>query len=136
MIELRDERGQAMTLNTLGGVLQRQGKLGEAFDTFRASIAIGEKIGDRRHLAMAHTAFGQALLKTDRQAAVLELREGFELDAALRNKKGIGMVAPVLIETLLKLGRVAEASEVCERALAIAPGDRRLLRGKSDLERK
>ena len=128
LLELGDSRGQAMVLNSLGGVLQRQGKLAESFEAFRISIAIGEKLRDRRHLAMVHTSFGRALLRTDRQAAVKELRDGFEFDAALHNRKGIGIVAPILVETLLKLGRVKEAAEICDRALAIVAGDPRLLR--------
>ena len=125
-----------MVLNSLGGVLQRQGKLEESFDAFRRSIEIGEKLRDRRHLAMVHTSFGRALLRTDRGAAVQELREGFELDAALRNRKGVGIVGPILVETLLKLGRVKEAAEICDRALAIIPGDQRLLRLRSEIDRR
>lgn len=105
------------------------------FKAFRTSIVIGEKLGDKRHLAMVHTSFGRALIRTDREAAVRELREGFELDAALKNRKGVGIVAPVLIETLRDLGRRDEAMEICTRALAIAPADERLLRLKRELER-
>jgi tetratricopeptide (TPR) repeat protein len=134
LVDLGDFRGQAMVLNSLGGVLHRQQKPDEAYDAFRASIAIGEKLNDKRHLAMVHTAYGLALLKSDREAAVRELRIGFEFDAALRNRRGVGMVASILVETLIKMGRSAEALEICQRALAIAPGDQRLLRLKADLD--
>jgi tetratricopeptide (TPR) repeat protein len=131
---LRDKRGQAMVLNSLGGLLSQQGRLDEAIELFRNSIAMGEKLRDRRHLAMVHTAFGCALLERDVEVAVCELREGFELDAAMKNRKGIGIVAPILVETLARLRRTAEASAVCERALAITPANRRLLRLKRDLK--
>jgi len=134
--ELGDDRSLAMVQNSLGGVLQRQGKLEESFEAFRASISIGEKLRDRRHLAMVHTSFGRALLRVDKNAAVRELRKGFALDAELHNRKGIGIVGPMLVETLLKLGRVEEAAEICDRALAIVPGDQRLLRLKDEIGRR
>jgi tetratricopeptide (TPR) repeat protein len=136
LLQLDDERGQAMVLNSLGGALQRHGKTDQAYDAFRESIRIGENLRDRRHLAMVHTAFGRALLRTDRVAAAEQLRAGFEIDLALGNKKGVGIVAPLLAETLLKLGRRTEATEICDRALHIIPNDERLLRLKADLDRK
>ena len=135
LLQLGDKRGQAMVLNSLGGALQRQGKPEEAYDAFRESIRIGEELRDRRHLAMVHTSFGRALLRTDRVAAAEELRAGFEIDFALGNKKGVGIVAPLLVETLLKLGRRTEAAEICDRALRLIPNDERLLRLKADLDR-
>jgi len=131
--QLNDERSQTTVLASLGTVLRRQGRLIEAFDVFRRSIAIGEKLGDQRHLAMAHTQFGWALLRTDRDTSVEEFRKAFELEAALHNRKGIGTVARILVETLIRLGRVGEALEFCERALAIIPRDQRLLALKTDL---
>jgi tetratricopeptide (TPR) repeat protein len=133
LVNLTDVRGQAMVLNSLGGVLQRHGMFEEAVAAFRASIAIGEKLRDKRHLAMVHTAFGRSLLKSDPEASVRELRVGFELDAALHNRKGVGIVAPILVETLVTLGRAGEAAAICDRALSVTPGDRRLLRLKRNL---
>ncbi len=130
---LNDARSQAMVLVSLGSVLRRQGRLAEAFDVFRRSIAIGKNLGDQRHLAIAHMQFGLALLRTDRNTAAEEFREAFELEAALHDRKGIEKVARILVETLIKLGRVDEALELCERALAIIPRDQRLLALKGDL---
>ena len=136
LLEMRDRRGQAMVLNSLGGALHRQRKYDEAGDAFRQSIVIGDELGDKRHLAMVHTAYGNALLRTDRQQAVGELRKGFEIDAALKNRKGVGIVAPVLIETLVKLGGIGEAREICDRALTIIPEDARLLALRRELEQR
>ena len=72
----------------------------------------------------------------DRETAVRELGEGFEIDAALKNRKGVGIVAPILVETLIKLGRIADASAICGRAREIAPADRRLLELKRGLDRR
>jgi tetratricopeptide (TPR) repeat protein len=134
LVSAGDQRGQAMVLNSLGGVLQRQGEFNEADAAFRESVAIGEKLRDKRHLAMVHTAFGRALVRRDTSAAVDELRKGFELDAELRNRKGVGIVAPILVEALMSLGRTEDASAICERALSIAPEHRRLLQLKRDLD--
>jgi hypothetical protein len=57
---------------------------------------------------------------------------GFEIDAALKNRKGVGIVAKVLIETLVQLGRIGEAREICDRALTIISEDARLLALRRD----
>jgi tetratricopeptide (TPR) repeat protein len=127
LVEQGDDRGQAMVLNSLGGVLQRLGRFDEAVDAFQRSIAIGEALRDRRHLAMAHTSLGKALLSQDRgEAAVVELSEGFQYDEGLKNGRGLGFVAPVLIQVLSRLGRQGEALDYCQRALAIAPQNKDL----------
>jgi cold shock CspA family protein len=120
-----DESGQAMVLNSLGGVLQRLGKVKESDNAFASSIALGEKLSDRLHLAKVHTAYGKALVsRRDLTPAVDQLLEGFHLDEEARNKRGIAIIAPVLVQTLRRLGAEREASEIIQRALAIAPGSR------------
>jgi len=134
LVELGDQRGQAMVLNSLGGVLQRQGRFDEAVDAFQRSVQIGGKLGGRRHLAMVHTSMGKALLSHgDTEEAAAELRKGFEIDEGLRNRRGMGIVTPVLIQTLVKLGRGDEALAYCQRALAIAPKNGRLLKLRDQL---
>jgi tetratricopeptide (TPR) repeat protein len=120
-----DERGEAMVLNSLGGVLQRLGKAKESDNAFVSSIALGEKLGDRIHLAKVHTAYGKALVsRRDLTSAVEQLREGFHLDEEARNKRGVAIVTPVLVKALRRLGAEREASEIIQRALAVAPGSR------------
>ncbi len=132
--ELNDQRGLAMVLNSLGGVLERVGRLEDAVDMFGRSIEIGEELGDRRHLAMAHTSFGRALLSHGKvEAAVVELRRGFVIDEELGNPRGVGVVGPMLVRALLKQGAHEEALEFCERALAVAPKNDRLLELREQL---
>jgi len=134
LVELGDQREQAMMLNRLGGVLQQLGRLDEAVDAFQRSIQIGEKLGGKRHLAMAHTAMGKALLSHgDIEEAAVKLSKGFEIDEGLKNRRGMGIVTPVLIQTLVELGRRDEALTYCQRALAIAPKNRRLLKLRDQL---
>jgi len=56
--ELGNLQGQAMVLNSLGGVFQRQGKFDEAVDAFQRSYAISEKLDDERSLAMVLNSLG------------------------------------------------------------------------------
>ena len=83
---------------------------------------------------MVHTSMGKALLSHgDTEEAAAELRKGFEIDEGLRNRRGMGIVTPVLIQTLVKLGRGDEALAYCQRALAIAPKNGRLLKLRDQL---
>jgi len=126
--QLGNLRGLAMVLNSLGGVLQRQGRFDEAVDAFQRSYALLVELGDDRGQAMVHTALGKALLSHgDIKESVVELLMGFEIDEGLNNRRGIGIVTPVLIEALLKLGCNDEAVTYCQRALAVAPRNKRLL---------
>lgn len=92
-VKLEDHRGQAMILNSLGQLIQKQGeeKLQLALMYFRASIKLGEQVNDRGHLAKAHTTMGNTLLKYGKiDEAIEELRQGFEIDESLVN--GFGMI--------------------------------------------
>ena len=118
-----------MVLNSLGGVFQRQMKFDDAFNALLLSIEIGEKLNDKRHLAMVHTSMGNALVsKGDIENAVAELIKSFEINEELKNRHGIGVVATTLIKTLLQLNQWEQAISYCQRALSIAPNDRRLLK--------
>jgi len=50
-----------VVLNSLAGVFQRQGKLGDAIDTLKRSYALFEKVGDDRSLAMVLNSLGGVL---------------------------------------------------------------------------
>jgi tetratricopeptide (TPR) repeat protein len=124
-----DERGQAMVLNSLGGALQRLGRPQDADRAFTASIALGVKLNDGMHLAKVRTGFGKALVTRGEIAAGVEqLRQGFVLDEDKRNKKGMTIVAPLLINVLRQQGRREEADEFLKRAIAVAPYERSIER--------
>ena len=128
LVEQGDQRGQAMVLNSLGGVLQRMGRFDEAVDAFQSSVQIGEKLGDRLHLATAHFSMGWAFLSHERtEKAVVELSKSFAINEGLRYRRGVGIVTSALTQALLKLGQRDEALAYCQRALAIAPKNKRLL---------
>ncbi|MEQ8961938.1 MAG: tetratricopeptide repeat protein, partial [Coleofasciculus sp. C2-GNP5-27] len=129
--KLEDQRGQAMILNSLGQVLYKQRteeKIELAFMYFRASVKLGEQLDDSSHLAKVHTAMGQAFLaKGDTEQAIIEFDKGFTIDEHLQNPRGLEIVIRRLTYALTKLNRREEAIRYCQRALAVAPENQRLL---------
>ncbi|MEQ8383914.1 MAG: tetratricopeptide repeat protein [Coleofasciculus sp. A1-SPW-01] len=129
--KLEDQRGQAIILNSLGQVLYKQGieeKIELAFMYFRASVKLGEQLDDSSHLAKVHTAMGQAFLaKGDTEQAIVEFDKGFTIDEHLQNPRGLQIVIRRLTYALTKLNRREEAIRYCQRALAVAPENQRLL---------
>jgi len=129
--KLEDQRGQAIILNSLGQVLYKQGteeKIELAFMYFRASVKLGEQLDDSSHLAKVHTAMGQAFFaKGDTEQAIVEFDKGFTIDEHLQNPRGLEIVTPQLTYALTKLNRREEAIRYCQRALAVAPENQRLL---------
>ena len=135
LVKLEDLRGQAMVLNSMGGVLQRQGNFDEAVIALHLSIEIGKKLNDKKHLAMAHTTLGRVhLLNRDFKKAAAELCMAFEIEEQIKNRRGIGIVTPMLIKTLLKLDQGDQALSYCQRALAIIPNDKKILKLFADLK--
>ena len=128
--KLKDQRGQAIIFNSLGQVLSQQQdaeKFKLALMYFRASIKLGQELDDQPHLAKVYTAMGQALLSNrETEQAIIQLIQGFEIDEKSRNSFGLALVTPHLTSALGKLGRQNEALAYCQRALAIAPKNRKL----------
>jgi tetratricopeptide (TPR) repeat protein len=58
---LGNDRGQAMVLNSLGGVLQRLGKFPEAADALTKAGEIEERLGNDRGQAMVLNSLGGVL---------------------------------------------------------------------------
>jgi tetratricopeptide (TPR) repeat protein len=128
--KIKDRKGQAMILNSLGQVFSKQQgaeKYKLAFMYFRESIKLGKELDDQPHLAQVHTAMGQALLRNkETEKAVLQLIQGFEIDEKSKNRSGLGKVTQYLTEALEKLGKRDDALAYCKRALAISPNHQKL----------
>ncbi|MHB9108461.1 MAG: tetratricopeptide repeat protein [Armatimonadota bacterium] len=125
--ELGNRRGLAMVLNSLGGVSQRLGRLQEAIKALRASAAIEDSLGNRRGQAMVATALGKALLSQGQpEEAVAALTRAFDIEEALRNRRGLEIVLPALVRALEACHRRDDAQACCRRAVAAAPGSRKL----------
>ena len=119
--EIHDEYGMGITLDSLSRVLRYQRRFKEADKAIQRSIGIGEKLGNKRHLVIAHTNRGEILRSWgDLEEAAAEFCKSFEINESLKNR-GVATSASVLIKTLLELGRDDEALGYCQRALEIAP---------------
>jgi tetratricopeptide (TPR) repeat protein len=126
--KLGNEQGEAMVLNSLGGALQRQGKLKEAVKAFEKSYELLVKHKDEHGQAMVLTLWGKALLShNETEKSINLLQKGFEIDEKLKDRRGLGIVGPPLVKALLKTNRKKEAIDCYQRAIAIAPGNKRLL---------
>lgn len=128
-VKSENQHGQAMILNSLGQLIQKQGddKLQLALMYFRESIKLGENLNDQRHLAKAHTAMGNTLLKHGKiDEAIEELSKGFEIDESLINSFGLIKITRQLTDALLGAGKPELALAYCQRALAIAPSSQNL----------
>jgi tetratricopeptide (TPR) repeat protein len=133
---LGNERGLAMVLHSLGSVYQQQGKYGDSLKVFQESGAILVKLSDKRGQAMVWTSMGKALIEQRRPEDALEkLVHSFAIDESLKNVPGLRIVTPSLVHALTVLGRRGDAESYCERALAVAPDDRRLLNIREQLRR-
>jgi cold shock CspA family protein/DnaJ-domain-containing protein 1 len=72
--------------------------------------------------------YGKALVKDgDLNKAIVELCNSFEINERLNNCRGLEIVTPVLIQTLMKLEQHDKALAYYQRALAVAPKNQRLL---------
>ncbi len=79
--DLEDQRSLAMVLNSLGGVLQRQGKFDEAVDAFERSHMLLVEQGDER---------GQAMVLNSLGGAYQRIGEVEPAEEAFRTSIGIG----------------------------------------------
>src|SRR5262249_40311339 len=130
--KIGDERGQAMVLNALGGVYQRQGRFDDATDAFQKSLELGKEMAT--HRAMVLSSWGKALLDHDQtEQAIEKLRASFEIEEQLRKTIGLRVVTPPLVRALMKVDLHEEALQYSLRALAIAPDDKRLLKVQEQL---
>ncbi|MBN2443610.1 MAG: cold shock domain-containing protein [Spirochaetales bacterium] len=68
------------------------------------------------------------------EQAINHLKEGFAIDKSLGNKRGLGMVVPILCRALQKANRRDEAVEICAQAVKIAPRNKHILKVKNELE--
>jgi len=118
-----------MVLNSLGGVYQRQGKFEEAVQAFQRSLDLGKRM--ETHRAMVLSSWGKALLEHGQPwPAIEKLKASFEIEERLRKIVGLQIVTSSLIRALTQVDLREEAQQYMDRALAIAPEDRRLLRLK------
>ena len=121
---LHDERGEAMVLNSLGGVLRDLGRMDEARQAFENSLEIRRRLHDERGEAMVLSSLGGVLrdmghLDEARQA----FENSLETDRRLQDERGEAMILNSLGGVLRDMGRMDEARQAFENSLET---DRRL----------
>jgi tetratricopeptide (TPR) repeat protein len=108
--QLDNRRGQAMVLNSLGGVFQRQGRFEEAVEALQRSYAIQEQLGDMRGQAMVLTSLGGAFQRQGSNIkAVAVLRSAAALAEQLEDALGQAMAYTMLGKALLASGAAEQA---------------------------
>jgi len=121
-------RYEAKWLNTLGGVLQRQGRFEEAVEAFKRSAEIEETSGNQPGQAVVLNSLGGVL---QRQGKFQDAFEAFKRSAAIEetggNQLGQAMVLNSLGGVLQRQGKFKEAVEAFQRsfALLVQLGDQR-----------
>ncbi len=82
-----------MVLNSLGGVLQRQGKFDEAVDAFQRSYDLLVKVGDDHGKAMVLNSLGGVLQRQGKfDEAVSAFQKSYDISERLDNKLSLAMV--------------------------------------------
>ena len=117
-----------MVFTSWGNLSSRLQKYDEAISCLEKARKISKKINNQVGLAMIHFSIGKCLLsKREKEKAVIELVNSFKINEKLKIKRGIGIVAPMLLRTLLDTQRKKEAKDFYKRAINICPKDRKLL---------
>lgn len=124
-----DLRGVGMTLNNIGMTLSDMGRYDEALAYLAKSIALKEELGDARGIAQSLHNRGKLHYRRD------ELDEATsDFAESLRLRKALGRDRHGVAQSLLALGRIAqarayssEARDLAERSLAsmVEIGDKR-----------
>jgi tetratricopeptide (TPR) repeat protein len=121
--KIDDKKNLALILYRLGKVMYLEGgedNLKLSCMYFRESI----KYSDDKHLSKIHAAMGESLLEIERfQEATEEFCTAFEIDERFANIDGLKKVTPLLIYSLVHLGRREEAIDFCERSLIISSNE-------------
>ena len=121
MEALGNPQGTAIVLNSLGSVLQRTGRWDEAIVALERSLAIAQKLRDRRQAAIVLNSLGSVLQRTGRwDEAIAALERSLAIAQKLRDRRQVAIVLNSLGSVLQRTGRWDEAIAALERSLAIA----------------
>jgi len=100
-----------MVLNSLGGVLQRQGRFPEAVDAFQRSYELEVELGNEPGQAKALTSLGGVYQRQGKlDESITFLKNGLGIEEKLGNKRGQAMIHN-------SLGVVYQSRRIFENAL-------------------
>ena len=121
-------RLEAMALNSLAGVLQRQGKFDDAADALRRSHELLKAQGDERGQAMVLNSLGGLLQRLGKfDDAADAFRRSVAIGEQLNDQRHLAMVLNSLGGVLQRLGKFDDAADALRRSheLLKAQGDER-----------
>ncbi len=111
---------ESMVLNSLGGVLQRQGKFDDAVDAFQRSYELLVKLGDDRGQAMVLNSLGGVLQRQGKfDDAVDAFQRSYELEIKLGNEPGQAKALTSLGSVFQRQGELDKSIMTLKNALSI-----------------
>ncbi len=111
---------QAMVLNSLGGVYQRQGKFDEAVEAFQQSAIIEQEIGNQRGQAMVLNSLGGVYQRQGKFDKAIEMfQQSYDLLVKLSDKIGQAMVLFSFGKALLDHCEAPQATEKLKASFEI-----------------
>jgi tetratricopeptide (TPR) repeat protein/cold shock CspA family protein len=122
------QRAETMWLNTLGGVLQRQGRFDQAVENFQRSAVIEEQLGNLRGQAKVLNSLGGVLQRRgDFEGAAKAFRQSAQIEENTGNRRGQAMMLNSLGGVLQREGHFGEAADAFQRSydLLVLSGDQR-----------
>jgi DNA-binding SARP family transcriptional activator len=114
--------GQATALVQAAVVSQCRGDVAAARTYAEAALEAAKRDGYRYRFAMATILRGWALAASGTEDGIDELRRGLELSAATGAHMDDGYFLALLADVCLRVGRLSEAADAVERALATHQG--------------
>ncbi len=120
MRELRDELGEADTLNLLATAARNTGSMDEARVDYAACLKIYRERGDRRGISVVLNNLGlMAWIEGDPETAAGYQEESLTIRRELGDTWGIANLLSNMAEVAYERGRLAEAEEIGSESLAL-----------------
>ncbi len=133
-VELGNQRGQEIVLTSMAGLQWRTGHFEAALTTLQRSLELATALNNQRGQSMIYTEQARIYIAQKAFEPALEaLQHSFDLSLTKRGKRGLGIVVPLMAKVLTCLNRAEEIGGYCQRALKVAPKDKKLLKLKTQL---
>jgi len=118
---IQQQETRAKYLNSLGGILQKQGKLEEAIVTFERQIKIAESLNDQQSLSIGLNCLGGLFQQQGRlEEAIVIFERQIKIDESLNDQQSLSIGLNCLGGLFQQQGRLEEAIVTFERQIKIA----------------
>ncbi len=118
---IQQQETRAKYLNSLGGILQKQGRLEESIAIFEQEVTIEEEINDQQSLAIGLNRLGGLFQQQGRlEDAIVTFERRIKIAETLNDQKLLSIGLNCLGGIFQQQGRVEEAIVTFERQIKIA----------------